>query len=154
MLTRNVCALDKREVTLQYTFVIRRPIHLFYSEKTDLGKKTVKARRKERSENDRCSNGPSFFPGISLFHPEFWNMCFGKPKQRLPFRVSIAHVREYLYVYMYTYGGEKEGKVARSSHYLLACFCFRANHRRYRFDKASFRKHVRCSDVFGTVRSE
>lgn len=88
-------------------------------------------------------------------------MCFGKAISS--FRVlSRAFTDIYTYInvdvtythVIYIMYREKEGKVARSSHYLLACFCFRANHRRYRFDKASFRKHVRCSDVFGTVRSE
>lgn len=38
-------------------------------------------------------------------------------------------------------------------HHLQACFCFRPNRRRYRFDKPSFRKRVRYSNVFGMVRS-
>lgn len=58
-----------------------------------------------------------------------------------------------LYIYKKYVQGKKEESIVRLSRYLQACFCFHADHRHYRFDKLSFRKHVRCLDVFGTVRS-
>lgn len=61
--------------------------------------------------------------------------------------IYILHV-----LYIYEQRKRKE-RIARSTRYLQACFCFRADRGHYRFDKPSFRKHVRCLDVFGTVRS-
>lgn len=56
--------------------------------------------------------------------------------------------------YKYTRGERGKSKSAWVSRYLQACFCFRTNCRHYRFDKpSSFRKRVKCPDVFGTVRS-